>query len=286
MTVTLTEGPEPPPCSSTLVGVSSLSFQAPSTPEEHDQEHDVLDASERGKETEDTPSEASEDEPKEDVSKALPALPTKETSPKLSPAQEEEPMEVCPSDLSSVTDKELVPEAQSIGEGIEHGQKQDQQRDQEEEVEEPELISVLREASSVPPVAELSLTVEMDTTPVSDHSFSGFSSPTEDKSLILKHSPSMSSEGSPKLTQSPFSSEASPRETSQNQTPTYGLNPVGYSPSLSNTTFIPLTPKIGMGKPAISKRKFSPGRPRVKQVKPLLFGYSFILLGLLISVGH
>ncbi|XP_019734515.1 histone-lysine N-methyltransferase 2C isoform X5 [Hippocampus comes] len=34
---------------------------------------------------------------------------------------------------------------------------------------------------------------------------------------------------------------------------------------LPTTTLIPLTPKIGMGKPAITKRKFSPGRPRVKQ---------------------
>lgn len=34
----------------------------------------------------------------------------------------------------------------------------------------------------------------------------------------------------------------------------------------TTTTLIPLTPKIGMGKPAITKRKFSPGRPRVKQV--------------------
>lgn len=32
------------------------------------------------------------------------------------------------------------------------------------------------------------------------------------------------------------------------------------------TTYIPVTPKIGMGKPAITKRKFSPGRPRSKQV--------------------
>lgn len=31
------------------------------------------------------------------------------------------------------------------------------------------------------------------------------------------------------------------------------------------TTYISVTPKIGMGKPAISKRKFSPGRPRSKQ---------------------
>uniref|UniRef100_A0A8C6Y6L9 Histone-lysine N-methyltransferase 2C n=1 Tax=Naja naja TaxID=35670 RepID=A0A8C6Y6L9_NAJNA len=31
------------------------------------------------------------------------------------------------------------------------------------------------------------------------------------------------------------------------------------------TTFVSLTPKIGMGKPAITKRKFSPGRPRSRQ---------------------
>ncbi|KAG8573357.1 hypothetical protein GDO81_012372 [Engystomops pustulosus] len=31
------------------------------------------------------------------------------------------------------------------------------------------------------------------------------------------------------------------------------------------TTFISVTPKIGMGKPAITKRKFSPGRPRSRQ---------------------
>ncbi|XP_016372184.1 histone-lysine N-methyltransferase 2C-like [Sinocyclocheilus rhinocerous] len=35
--------------------------------------------------------------------------------------------------------------------------------------------------------------------------------------------------------------------------------------NVPSSTFIPFTPKIGMGKPAISKRKFSPGRPRVKQ---------------------
>ncbi|XP_060052806.1 histone-lysine N-methyltransferase 2C isoform X2 [Erinaceus europaeus] len=35
--------------------------------------------------------------------------------------------------------------------------------------------------------------------------------------------------------------------------------------SIMPTTYISVTPKIGMGKPAISKRKFSPGRPRSKQ---------------------
>ncbi|XP_076829212.1 histone-lysine N-methyltransferase 2C isoform X14 [Brachyhypopomus gauderio] len=37
------------------------------------------------------------------------------------------------------------------------------------------------------------------------------------------------------------------------------------SSNVPSAPFIPFMPKIGMGKPAISKRKFSPGRPRVKQ---------------------
>lgn len=39
--------------------------------------------------------------------------------------------------------------------------------------------------------------------------------------------------------------------------------PVG---NILPTTYFSVTPKIGMGKPAITKRKFSPGRPRSKQV--------------------
>lgn len=39
-----------------------------------------------------------------------------------------------------------------------------------------------------------------------------------------------------------------------------------HSSIIPTTNLIPFTPKIGMGKPAITKRKFSPGRPRVKQV--------------------
>lgn len=287
VTVTLTEGSEPPPCTSTLVGVPSLSFQASSTTEDNNQEHSLIGALEMGKETEDKLPDTTEDEPEADVSKALPALPTKETSPKHTRAQEEEPMDVCPSDPSSMKDKSMtnVPESQSVAEEIEQGQKQDKQEHEEEKVADPEVACILPEPDSVPLVAECSPTVEMDTTPVSDHSFSSFNSPIEDKSLVLKHSPGLSSEGSTKLTQSPFSTEASPRETSQSQTPTHGLNPSGYSPSVSNTTFFPLTPKIGMGKPAISKRKFSPGRPRVKQVKLLVFGLSFLLLGSWFSLG-
>lgn len=43
------------------------------------------------------------------------------------------------------------------------------------------------------------------------------------------------------------------------------------SSGIPTTTLVPFTPKIGMGKPAITKRKFSPGRPRVKQVKSLFY---------------
>ncbi|KAM6971552.1 LOW QUALITY PROTEIN: histone-lysine N-methyltransferase 2C-like [Tautogolabrus adspersus] len=84
-----------------------------------------------------------------------------------------------------------------------------------------------------------------------------------------------------RLRQSPFSTEASP-ETSPARTPITPppLSPPSpphrasphsrESPPLSKlqappTTVLPLTPKIGMGKPAISKRKFSPGRARIKQ---------------------
>lgn len=45
--------------------------------------------------------------------------------------------------------------------------------------------------------------------------------------------------------------------------------PSALSASVGNilpTTYFSVTPKIGMGKPAITKRKFSPGRPRSKQV--------------------
>lgn len=84
-----------------------------------------------------------------------------------------------------------------------------------------------------------------------------------------------------RLRQSPFSTEASP-ETSPNRVPITPppLSPLTpplraspsprESPPLSrplvpSTTVIPLTPKIGMGKPAITKRKFSPGRARSRQ---------------------
>lgn len=45
------------------------------------------------------------------------------------------------------------------------------------------------------------------------------------------------------------------------------FSPVDFSTAIPPAMFLPITPKIGMGKPAITKRKFSPGRPRVRQVR-------------------
>ncbi|XP_043959917.1 histone-lysine N-methyltransferase 2C isoform X2 [Gambusia affinis] len=77
-----------------------------------------------------------------------------------------------------------------------------------------------------------------------------------------------------RLRQSPFSTEASP-ETSPARTPVTPPPLTPPTPPSSRETPPPtqapptavflLTPKIGMGKPAISKRKFSPGRARSRQ---------------------
>ena len=182
-----------------------------------------------------------------------------------------------------------------------------QQEDEEEEEEETEILdifeqgdvppSVLSEAEDIlgatgfSPIADLDSTVdmEMDNTPTSHRSLSEPSSPRgrgRDSQTHRSWSPDLSL----RLTQSPFSTEASPREATPS--PTREASPPmreaihsraltqiqsqaqsqaqsGYNSSGLPTTIIPLTPKIGMGKPAISKRRFSPGRPRVKQVRVL-----------------
>lgn len=58
--------------------------------------------------------------------------------------------------------------------------------------------------------------------------------------------------------------------TSQLQALTQAVSRESIS-NVPSSAFKPITPKIGMGKPAISKRKFSPGRPRVKQVSHILY---------------
>ncbi|XP_069067217.1 histone-lysine N-methyltransferase 2C isoform X4 [Pleurodeles waltl] len=112
--------------------------------------------------------------------------------------------------------------------------------------------------------------MEMETTPASE-SFTEFSSPMGDKTGK-----------SPSEIGSPFTS-VDTSKTSVSSSPAVSLDmhctndifhsqtPPVFSFSVNNTlntlptTYISFTPKIGMGKPAITKRKFSPGRPRSRQ---------------------
>ncbi|XP_075444004.1 histone-lysine N-methyltransferase 2C isoform X13 [Ascaphus truei] len=108
--------------------------------------------------------------------------------------------------------------------------------------------------------------LEMETTPPSE-TFTETSSPFGDKTMK-----------SPEDTDSPVTS-VDTSKTSVSSSPAVSLdlhasNDIFQSqtPLLSfctgnalSTTYISVTPKIGMGKPAITKRKFSPGRPRSRQ---------------------
>ncbi|XP_030016154.1 histone-lysine N-methyltransferase 2C isoform X2 [Sphaeramia orbicularis] len=115
-------------------------------------------------------------------------------------------------------------------------------------------------AETVKPSAS-STVEEMDTTPESKTNLSFPSLSLEENSLktSVERLAEMVTSSSHS---SPLARGTSPREPHQTQ-----ILPslVDRSSIIPTTTLIPLTPKIGMGKPAITKRKFSPGRPRVKQ---------------------
>lgn len=266
MTVTLTEG------SSALASPLASQCCAAVVDQDDEESHDAITPMETGKEQEIMPeTEQVEVEPNMvDAPKVLLTSPTKESHPEPSPPAMEEPMDLgasAPEESveENVQDLSVLCLVEDVGQGLEKEpelQKTPQLEEAKEEEEEVTSEPALPEEVSIPLGTESSPTLEMDTTPGSELSFSGFSSPaTEDKVPSLKRSPAFSPDGSIKLCQSPFSTEVSPR-----QTPTHGQNTPGYSPSMPPAAFFPLIPKIGMGKPAISKRKFSPGRPRAKQV--------------------
>ncbi|KAF4087760.1 hypothetical protein AMELA_G00074310 [Ameiurus melas] len=266
VTVTLTEG------SSALASPLASQCCAAVVDQDDEESHDAITPMETGKEQEITPEpEQAEVEPNMvDAPKVLLTSPTKESHREPSSPAMEEPMDlVCSApeefvekNVQDLSDSAL---AEDVGQGLEKEPellKTPQPVEVKEEEDEVASELALPEEVSIPLGTGSSPTLEMDTTPGSELSFSGFSSPaTEDKVQSLKRSPAFSPDGSIKLCQSPFSTEASPRET-----PTHGHNTPGYSPGVPTPAFFPLTPKIGMGKPAISKRKFSPGRPRAKQV--------------------
>ncbi|KAL7387287.1 hypothetical protein ABVT39_021398 [Epinephelus coioides] len=102
---------------------------------------------------------------------------------------------------------------------------------------------------------------EMYTTPESKPNLSFPCLPSEEKPLKT------SVERLAEMVSSPCHSSPLARGTSPREPPQTQILPSlsDHSSVIPTTTLIPLTPKIGMGKPAITKRKFSPGRPRVKQ---------------------
>ncbi|XP_051258961.1 histone-lysine N-methyltransferase 2C isoform X6 [Dicentrarchus labrax] len=115
-------------------------------------------------------------------------------------------------------------------------------------------------AETVKPSAS-STSEEMYTTPENKPNLSLSSLSSEEKPLKTSVERLAEMVSSPSHS-SPLGRGTSPREPSQTQVlPSLG----DHISVIPTTTLIPLTPKIGMGKPAITKRKFSPGRPRVKQ---------------------
>ncbi|KAM8967644.1 histone-lysine N-methyltransferase 2C isoform 3-T3 [Pelodytes ibericus] len=132
-----------------------------------------------------------------------------------------------------------------------------------------ECVGIHKHISSkkeAPPVPDGPSVLEMETTPTSE-TFLEAGSPPGDKPMK-----------SPADTGSPVTS-VDTSKTSVSSSPAVSIDfhssndmcpshtPV-HSFSTANalsTTFISVTPKIGMGKPAITKRKFSPGRPRSRQ---------------------
>ncbi|KAG9334330.1 hypothetical protein JZ751_008216 [Albula glossodonta] len=186
--------------------------------------------------TDDSVEEARSKLGEETPREALPS-PTKEGA--VEPAAiPEEPMEVSPSAPPSVE------------KGEEWGRSGVDEEEEDEEEGEEQQIAALPDAGEGQ-ASGSSLPEETDTTPATEHSFSDFGSPTiEDREP--KQTPETLSMGSAGPAQSPFSAGSSPKEAAP-------------TPPTPATTFFPVTPKIGMGKPAISKRKFSPGRPRAKQ---------------------
>ncbi|XP_068605247.1 histone-lysine N-methyltransferase 2C-like [Brachionichthys hirsutus] len=112
-----------------------------------------------------------------------------------------------------------------------------------------------------PTVRPSSEELEMDTAPESKPNLSLSSPSSEEKPLKTTVEMLAEMVSSPPHC-SPLGRGTSPREPSQTQIlPLLG----DHNCLITTTTLIPLTPKIGMGKPAITKRKFSPGRPRAKQ---------------------
>ncbi|XP_069585854.1 histone-lysine N-methyltransferase 2C isoform X5 [Ranitomeya imitator] len=126
-----------------------------------------------------------------------------------------------------------------------------------------EHISLKKDA---PLVSETSDLRDTETTPNSETStemsspagHKGLKSPTGMESPATSVDTSKTSVSSSPAVSIDFQSS---NDIFQSQTPAHSYS----TANAFQTTFISVTPKIGMGKPAITKRKFSPGRPRSRQ---------------------
>ncbi|XP_057189086.1 histone-lysine N-methyltransferase 2C isoform X3 [Triplophysa rosa] len=166
--------------------------------------------------------------------------PTKEPTP-ASASHEEEPMEVSFTEEAST---------KAHGVCVDPGVTAAKTSAGVQKVEEEKMEVVVRKHDTI----AVSHTEEMDINS-DEQSLAKLSSLVEERTMF-KQSPCRQPEGLPLFSQ----------VASQPQLlPQIHAGPAEAISNVPSSTFIPLTPKIGMGKPAISKRKFSPGRPRVKQ---------------------
>lgn len=168
--------------------------------------------------------------------------PTKEPTP-ASASHEEEPMEVSFTEEASTKAHGVCVEPEVTAAKTSAGVQKD---------EEEKMDAVVRkhDATAESHVEEMDINGD-------ERSLAKLSSLVEERTMI-KQSPCRQPEGLPL-----FGHVASQPQLF----PQIHSGPAEAISNVPSSTFIPLTPKIGMGKPAISKRKFSPGRPRVKQVR-------------------
>ncbi|XP_064202618.1 histone-lysine N-methyltransferase 2C-like isoform X6 [Anguilla rostrata] len=258
VTVTVMESPESPP-------QRVEEPDPPSLVTAYRKADVVLDAVAETVESEDMSPEPPPEEPEEEPGAESPPRPspspTKETAAEPLEAEGEEPMEVSPAERSGpdAAVEATAPEPQGplTGEEEPEGEEEHEEEEEPEEEEEAKALVPVEaepEPEEVPAAAESSPAAEMDTTPPSERSLSDLSPPAEESAP--KRSPPEE-----RPAPSPPPAWPSPKEPSPPHAPAAGE----HGGSAPPTTFIPVTPKIGMGKPAISKRKFSPGRPRAKQ---------------------
>ncbi|XP_063075726.1 histone-lysine N-methyltransferase 2C isoform X2 [Engraulis encrasicolus] len=215
--------------------------------------------------------------------------PTKEPTDATTtpPAEEDEAMEVSSDNISAAkaTEEATVPtlvpkEERSLKEEEEEekGKEKEKKKEEKKEKKKKMLLKVGKKQSTGEVVKTEPSAQEhpedMEVTHADGSSIPQPTPPADAKSAT--HKPSTTarlpedplSPGVAQATPSPMGSPGEPIPDQFQLPDTDGELPfsaVDFSTAIPPAMFLPMTPKIGMGKPAITKRKFSPGRPRVRQ---------------------